>query len=97
MLTTGEVLWVVKDAETAITATHSCKQPQKYSAQEALNEEEDKILINEASCSDSDCIIIAACRQQLKLKIRVYMIGYTGNYVTANLTQCGSKSLSSHF
>lgn len=62
VFTTEEVLKVVKEAEAVTAVKSSRKQPKKCSIQEILEDEEDEIVENKASSSDSDCIIVASRR-----------------------------------
>ena len=58
VFTTEEVLQIVKNAEAATAAKKAHKQPRKRSIQEVLEDEEDELLENESSSSESGCIVL---------------------------------------
>ena len=58
VFTTEEVLQLVKEAEAETATKKARKQPRKRPIQEILEDEEDEVLENEASSSDSDCIVL---------------------------------------
>ena len=60
VFTIEEVLQVVKEAEAAMTAKQSRKQPRKRSIQKFLENEEDGMLETESDSSCSDCIVVAS-------------------------------------
>ena len=55
---TKEILQLIKKIETKTTTKKIYKQPRKRPIQKILEDEEDEVLKNEASNSDSDCIVL---------------------------------------
>ena len=60
VFTTEEVLQIAKEAEVVSAAKGARKRPYKRPIQAVLEDEEDEMLVNDPSSSDSDCIIVAA-------------------------------------
>ena len=60
VFTTEEVLQIARTAEAERAARSAKKQPRKKIIHQIENEEEDEILENDSSSSESDCIIVEA-------------------------------------
>ena len=54
------MLQIAKEAEVISAAKGARKRPYKRPIQAVLEDEEDEMLVNDPSSSDSDCIIVAA-------------------------------------
>ena len=59
IFSTQEVLDIARVAEAEAETKKKHKQPHKHTINKTINEEEAKILDNESSLSDSDCIVVA--------------------------------------
>ena len=62
VLTTEEMLELIKKIKIEIAIKKACKQPQKHPIQGILENEENEVLENENNNSDFDCIVFRFCK-----------------------------------
>ena len=83
MFTTEEILQIAKKTKSINAIKSVQKWPQECPIQTILENDKNDMPDSKSSSSDSDCIIVAARSQYLKLKMAEKVAGYAGSYVIA--------------